>query len=137
MVIQPCLPLISTSSFLSKGPLQHICPEEKTCSLPDVVDRLVCLGSHRQQDGLGSVLKQCRSVLSLALLDPVAVDLERAGVDELADGLDRVRVAHDHLLGDRLGAAVVAVDPHGGQHSHANDLMEQVIQKVTGLCLYV
>lgn len=97
-----------------------------TCWLPDVVDRLICLPGYRQQDGLGSVLEKCCSVLSLALLDPVAVDLERTGVDELADGLDRVWVALDHLLGDGLGTAVVAVDPHCGEHSHANDLMEKV-----------
>ncbi|KAG7221068.1 hypothetical protein INR49_017697 [Caranx melampygus] len=44
----------------------------------------------------------------------VAVDLECTGVNELADGLDGVRVALDHLLGDGLGTAVVAVDPHDG-----------------------
>ncbi|CAG6003703.1 unnamed protein product [Menidia menidia] len=64
---------------------------------------LVGLGGDGQQDGLWRVLEKCSSVLSLALLDPVAVDLESAGVYELADGLDRVRVAADHLFGDGLG----------------------------------
>ncbi len=95
-------------------------------SLKDVVDWLVGLGSNRQQDGFGSVLEKCCSVLSLALLDPVAVDLERTGVNELADGLDSVRVAPDHLLGDGLGTAVVAVDSHCCENSHANDLEERV-----------
>ncbi len=103
----------------------------KKHSLPDVVRRLVGLGSYRQQDGLGSVLKKCCPVLSLALLDPVAVDLERTRVDELADGLDSVRVALDHLLGDGLGSAVVAVDSHCGENSHANDLKEEVWEKFT------
>lgn len=94
--------------------------------LPDVLGRLICLCPYRQQDGFGSVLEKCRSVLSLAFLHPVAVDLEGTGVDELADGLDGVRVALDHLLGDGLGTAVVAVDPHGGKYSHANDLIEKV-----------
>lgn len=100
------------------------------CLLPDVVHWLICLRSYGQQDGLGSVLKKCCSVLSLAFLHPVAIDLERAGVDELADGLDGVRVALDHLLGDGLGAAVIAVDSHCGEHSHANDLMERVLDLV-------
>lgn len=54
----------------------------------------------------------------------MAVDLERTRVDELADGFDSVRVAFDHLLGDRFGTAVVAVDAHRGENSHANDLKE-------------
>lgn len=52
----------------------------------------------------------------------MTVDLESTGVDELADGLDCVRVTHDNLLGNRLGAAVIAVDPHCGEHGQANDL---------------
>lgn len=116
-------------------PLHHqqICPE---CLLPYVVCRLVGLGSHRQQDGLGSVLEKCCSVLSLSLLDPVAVDLERTRVNELADGLDGVRVALDHLLGDGLGTAVVAVDSHCGKNSHANYLKEKVWEKFTGVLEY-
>lgn len=55
----------------------------------------------------------------------MAVDLEGARVDELADGLDGVRVALYHLLGDGFGTAVVAVDAHSGEHSHADDLMEK------------
>lgn len=93
--------------------------------LPGVAHRFVCLGRDRQQDGFGSVLKERRPVLGLAFLHPVAVDLEGARVDELADGLDGVRVALDHLLGDGFGAAVVAVDAHRGQNSHANDLREE------------
>lgn len=93
--------------------------------LPDVLGGLVSLSSQRQQDGLGSVLEKCCSVLSLALLDPVAVDLECTRVNELADGLDSVRVALDHLLGDGLGTAVVAVDSHCGEDSHADNLKEK------------
>lgn len=96
------------------------------CPLPDVVRRFIGLGHYWQQDGFGSVLKESRPVLSLAFLDPVAVDLEGARVDELADGFDGVRVALDHLLGDRFGAAVVAVDAHCGENSHADDLWEEV-----------
>lgn len=92
--------------------------------LPDVTHRFVHLGRYRQQDGFGSVLKERRPVLGLAFLHPVAVDLEGARVDELADGFDGVRVALDHLLGDGFGAAVVAVDAHCGENSHANDLRE-------------
>lgn len=55
----------------------------------------------------------------------MAVDLEGARVDELADGLDGVRVALDHLLGDGFGAPVVAVDAHRGQNGHADDLREE------------
>lgn len=55
----------------------------------------------------------------------MAVDLEGARVDELADGLEGVRVALDHLLGDGFGAPVVAVDAHRGQNGHANDLREE------------
>lgn len=91
-----------------------------------MLDRVIDLGCDRQQDGFGSVLEKCCSVLSLALLDPVAVDLEGTCVDELADGLDGVRVTLDHLLGDGLGSAVVAVDSHCGENSHANDLKEEV-----------
>lgn len=93
--------------------------------LPDVAHRFVRLGRYWQQDGFGSVLKERRPVLGLAFLDPVAVDLEGARVDELADGFDGVRVALDHRLGDGFGAAVVAVDAHGGQNGHANDLREE------------
>lgn len=84
--------------------------------------RLFGLGGHGQQDGLGRVLEQRRSVLRLSLLDPVAVDLEGARVDELADGLHGVRVALDHLLGDGLGAPVVAVDSHRCEDGDANHL---------------
>lgn len=101
-----------------------------------MVDGLVGLGGHRQQDGFGSVLEKCCSVLGLALLHPVAVDLERTGVDELADGLDGIRVALDHLLGDGLGSAVVAVDPHRGENSHADDLREKVWGEFTGVFQY-
>ena len=92
---------------------------------------LIGLGGYRQQDGLWRVLEKCCSVLSLALLHPVAVDLERTGIDELADGLDSIWVALDHLLGDGLGTAVVAVDAHRGEHSHADDLMDR------GNCLVI
>lgn len=102
------------------------------CPLPDVVRRFIGLGHHWQQDGFGSVLKECRPVLSLAFLDPVAVDLEGARVNELADGFDGVRVALDHLLGDRFGAAVVAVDAHCGENSHADDLWEGVSELKEG-----
>lgn len=94
--------------------------------LPDVVDRVICLNSYRQQDGFGGVLEKCSSVLSLSLLDPVAIDLERTCVNELTDGLDSVWVTLDYLLGDWLGTTVAAVDPHCGENSHANDLMEKV-----------
>lgn len=87
---------------------------------------LVCLGSYREQDGFGSVLEKCCSVLSLALLDPVAVDLECTCINELADGLHSIWVTLDHLLSNRLGSAVVAVDSHCGKHGHANHLMETV-----------
>lgn len=97
--------------------------------LPDVAHRFVHLGRYRQQDGFGSVLKERRPVLGLAFLHPVAVDLEGARVDELADGFDGVRVALDHLLGDGFGAAVVAVDAHCGENSHANDLREESQRK--------
>lgn len=90
--------------------------------LPDVVDGLVSLGRDGDQDGLGGVLKKCCSVLSLSLLDPVAVYLERTRIDELADGLDSVRVALQHVLGDGFCTPVVAVDSHCGQNSHADDL---------------
>lgn len=92
---------------------------------PDVAHRFVRLGRDWQQDGFGSVLKERRPVLGLAFLDPVAVDLEGARVDELADGFDGVRVALDHLLGDGFGAAVVAVDAHCGEDGHADDLREE------------
>lgn len=97
-----------------------------------MVDRLVCLSGQRQQDGFGSVLKKCCSVLSLALLDPVAVDLECARVNELANGLYSIRVTLNHVLCDGLGTAVVAVDSHCGENSHANDLKEKVKGKFTG-----
>lgn len=63
----------------------------------------------------------------------MAVDLESTGVYQLADWLDGVRVAHDHLLGDGLGTPVVAVDPHCGEDSHANDLKEKMWEKLTGV----
>lgn len=93
--------------------------------LPCVDRGGVLLWGNRQQNGFGSVLEQGCSVLSLALLHPVSIDLEGTGVDELADGLDCVRVALYHIFGHRLGAAVVAIDSHGGQHSHAYDLKKQ------------
>lgn len=55
----------------------------------------------------------------------MAVDFKCAGVDELADGFDGVRVALDHLFGDGFCSAVVAVDPHGGEHCSADNLMEK------------
>lgn len=90
-----------------------------------MLDWLICLCRYGQQDGLGSVLEKCRSVLRLALLDPVAVDLEGTRVNELANGLDRVRVTFDHLLGDRFDSAVAAVDAHGGEYCEADDLVEK------------
>lgn len=117
------IPLSSNSSSLRK------------CELPDVADGVICLSSNRQQDGFGGVLEKCSSVLSLSLLDPVAIDLECTCINELTDRLDSVWVTLDYLPGDRLGTAVAAVDPHCGEHSHANDLMEKV--DATGWCLYV
>lgn len=89
-----------------------------------MLNGVVDLGRDGHEDGLGGVLEQRRPVLSLSLLHPVAVDLEGARIDELADGLDGVRVALEHLLGDGFGTSVVAVDPHGGQDSHADDLLK-------------
>lgn len=66
----------------------------------------------------------------------MAVDLECTRVNELADGLDGVWVALDHLFGDRLGTAVVAVDSHCGENSHANDLKDKVWEKFTGVSGY-
>lgn len=94
--------------------------------LPNVLDGVVGLSRDGHEDGLGGVLEQRRSVLSLSLLHPVAVYLEGARIDELADGLDGVRVALEHLLGNGFRAAVVAVDSHGGQDGHADDLSESL-----------
>lgn len=109
-----------------RGNIQQTRPEEHV-ALPGVEGRrLCCSSSERQQDGLRSVLEKCCSVLGLAFLDPVAVKLEGTAVNELAYGLDGVRVTLDHLLGDGLGTAVIAVDSHCGKHSYANDLLERV-----------
>lgn len=94
--------------------------------LPNVLDGVVGLSRDGHEDGLGGVLEQRRPVLSLSLLHPVAVYLEGARIDELADGLDGVRVALEHLLGNGFRASVVAVDSHGGQDGHADDLSESL-----------
>lgn len=91
-----------------------------------MLDGVVGLGRDGHEDGLGGVLEQCRPVLSLSFLHPVAVYLEGARVDELADGLDGVRVALEHVLGNWFSASVVAVDSHGGQDRHADDLSKSV-----------
>lgn len=91
-----------------------------------MLDGVVGLSRDGHEDGLGGVLEQRRSVLSLSLLHPVAVYLEGARIDELADGLDGVRVALEHLLGNGFRASVVAVDSHGGQDGHADDLSESL-----------
>lgn len=95
-----------------------------------MLDGVVGLSRDGHEDGLGSVLEQRRSVLSLSLLHPVAVYLEGARIDELADGLDGVRVTLKHLLGDRFCASVVAVDLHGGQDGHADDLSKSLRVKI-------
>ena len=56
------------------------------------------------------VLKQSRPVLTLAFLDPVAVDPECASVDGFADGSDAVRVLLDTDKGYR---ALAGVTPQG------------------------
>lgn len=100
-------------------------PQSCASSLPNVLDGVVALGRDGHEDGLRSVLEQRCSVLSLSLLHPVAVYLEGARIDELTDGLDGIRVTLKHLLGDGFCASVVAVDPHGGQDSHADDLSKE------------
>lgn len=102
-----------------------------------MVHRLVSLSGHRQQDGFGSVLEKCRSVLSLSLLDPVAIDLERTRINELADGLDGVWVALDHLLGDGFGSAIVTVDSHRGEDSHTDDLEAPVWSELSHLIHHI
>lgn len=95
-----------------------------------MLDGVVDLGRYGHEDGLGAVLKQRRSVLSLSLLHPVAVYLEGARIDELADGLDGVRVALKHVLGNGFRASVVAVDSHCGQDGHADDLSKRLRDRI-------
>lgn len=110
--------------FTSSVPAAEVIPSPAVAS-PAVLALIIRLCGQGQQDGLRGVLEKRSSVLSLALLDPVAVDLEGTRVYEFADGLDGVWVALYHLLGDGLGTAVVAVDAHRGEHSDADDLMEK------------
>lgn len=95
-----------------------------------LLDGLVRFSGDRKQDGFGRVLKKCCSVLGLALLDPVTVDLKGARIYELADGLHGIRVALYHLLGDGLGTAIVAVDSHCSENGQANYLMEKVQKRL-------
>lgn len=97
--------------------------------LPNVLNGVVSLGRDGHEDGLRSVLEQRRSVLSLSLLHPVTVYLKGARIDELADRLDCIGVTLKHFLGDGFCASVVAVDPHGGQDGHADDLSKSLRDK--------
>lgn len=125
LLFSPC-PVTDYLSFQLVLLTERLLPQSSASLSPNVLDGVVGLGRDGHEDGLRSVLEQRCSVLSLSLLHPVAVYLEGARINELADGLDGIRVARKHLLGDRFCASVVAVDSHGGQDCHADDLSQSL-----------
>lgn len=83
------------------------------------------LGCQGQQNGLAGVLKEGSSVLRLSLLHPVSVGPEGAGIDQLADGLQGVRVPHHQLPGDRLDQPVLVVNTDRCQDGQADHLQHR------------
>lgn len=76
-------------------------------------------------DGLGDVFKEGGPVLLLTFLDPVPIDAEGARVNQLAHPLERIGVAHEHLLGDRPHPPVVGDDADRGPHSPCKNLSRE------------
>lgn len=70
-----------------------------------------------QQHDFSCVLKEGGSVLLLPFLNPVAVDTERAAVNEFADAADRVWIPGQYLPSQWANSAITAVDSDTGQHA--------------------
>lgn len=68
----------------------------------------------------------------LPLLDPVPIDAESTGIDQLAYPLECIRVTQQQLLGNWPHLSIVGEDADGGPYRPRDDLPQEELKIILG-----